>query len=214
LLTQAEPLAAPVRIVSATPRPDLEAAVGQLGYRTWHEDSLEPAVAVIPADEVDDKLLIDTRALREEQPDAIIVCLARTRLRRSGSVLAAGADAVLSDIESLPVAIAAARRGHVLIPRQALARRPKGRQTLSQRERELLALVVLGMTNGAIARRLHITESTVKSHLSSAFAKLAVRSRSEAVELILADEHLAAGIISFPGSRERLTLLSEPSTAN
>jgi DNA-binding NarL/FixJ family response regulator len=206
LLTRTQALDAPVRIVSQTPQPELEAAVRRVGYGSAAGDH---AVVVVAADELDDRALVDIRAAREEEPEAVIVCLATKRLRRSGSALAAGADAVIADIDALPLAVTAAAGGHMLLPQHAFERRLKGRPTLSQRERELLALVVLGMTNGAIARRLHITESTVKSHLSSAFGKLAVRNRAEAVDLILSDEHLSAGIVSLPGARDRLTLLSD-----
>lgn len=60
-----------------------------------------------------------------------------------------------------------------------------GRPILTNREKQVLRLVVTGMTNGEIASRLYLAESTVKSHLSSSFAKLGVASRSEAASLIL-----------------------------
>ena len=44
---------------------------------------------------------------------------------------------------------------------------------LTNREKQILAMVVLGMSNADIARRLHLTESTVKSHLSAGYTKLA-----------------------------------------
>jgi len=56
---------------------------------------------------------------------------------------------------------------------------------LSPREKEVLGLVAIGCQNRQIAERLFLAESTVKSHLSSAFDKLGVRSRIEAADLIL-----------------------------
>jgi two-component system response regulator DesR len=83
--------------------------------------------------------------------------------------------------------------------RAALAPRP-----LSSREREILVTVILGLSNGEIARRLHITESTVKSHLASIFDKLGVRSRAEAAELVSDPEDvLSTGIVSLSGGPRR-----------
>ena len=56
---------------------------------------------------------------------------------------------------------------------------------LTNREKQILGLVVGGLTNAQIARELYLAESTVKSHLSSAFMKLGVSSRNEAVAVIL-----------------------------
>jgi DNA-binding NarL/FixJ family response regulator len=56
------------------------------------------------------------------------------------------------------------------------------RQTLlSSREEEVLRLVAEGLTNKEIARQLIVTESTVKTHVTSLFNKLGVDSRAQAV---------------------------------
>lgn len=52
---------------------------------------------------------------------------------------------------------------------------------LSEREREVLAALAEGLSNKEIAARLHIAESTVKTHLANLFAKLQVNDRTEAV---------------------------------
>jgi DNA-binding CsgD family transcriptional regulator len=71
---------------------------------------------------------------------------------------------------------------------------------LSSREKQILGLVVMGYMNGQIAERLFLAESTIKSHLSSAFAKLGVRSRHEAVDLIVdPDGGLGLGILGLGG---------------
>jgi len=59
---------------------------------------------------------------------------------------------------------------------------------------------VMGYMNSQIAERLFLAESTVKSHLSSAFGKLGVHSRNEAVSLILDPERgLATSILAPVG---------------
>ncbi|GAA3848327.1 response regulator [Streptomyces sedi] len=52
---------------------------------------------------------------------------------------------------------------------------------LTRRETEVLGLVADGLSNQAVARRLHLTEGTVKSHLARVYAKLGVDSRTAAV---------------------------------
>ena len=56
---------------------------------------------------------------------------------------------------------------------------------LSQREREVLYLVVQGLSNKEIARRMDLSIRTIHSHLASIFTKLKVNSRTQAVLLAL-----------------------------
>jgi DNA-binding NarL/FixJ family response regulator len=58
---------------------------------------------------------------------------------------------------------------------------PPVHSPLTEREVEVLALVGSGLANRGVARRLKISEKTVKTHLSNAFAKLNVSTRSQAV---------------------------------
>ena len=56
---------------------------------------------------------------------------------------------------------------------------------LTEREREVLALMVQGLTNSQIADQLVVSISTAKFHVSSIISKLGVNSRTEAVALAL-----------------------------
>lgn len=52
---------------------------------------------------------------------------------------------------------------------------------LTTRERELLGLLMEGLSQQEAARRLHITDNTVKTHLRGLYRKMRVRSRTQAV---------------------------------
>jgi DNA-binding NarL/FixJ family response regulator len=101
------------------------------------------------------------------------------------AALAAGASGVVvrTDLDSgLGPCLRAVQAGQVCVPQEHW--REVEPRALSGREKEVLGLVVMGYMNSQIAKRLFLAESTVKSHLSSAFGKLGVRSRNEAAELI------------------------------
>src|SRR2546423_11018595 len=110
-----------------------------------------------------------------------------------------GADGLVASDEldaALAPTLAAACAGQIAFPRRG--RSHVWRPLLSTREKQILGMVVLGFTNGEIARKLVVAESTVKSHLSSSFRKLGVRSRTEASELILDPERgLGTGILAI-----------------
>jgi DNA-binding NarL/FixJ family response regulator len=101
--------------------------------------------------------------------------------------------------EQLFEAIRSAARGDtVLSPAVAtrlLARmRTPQADALSGREIDVLTAVARGLTNKAIARQLHVSEATVKTHLLHIFAKLDVADRTAAVTLAI-----ERGIIRLDG---------------
>jgi DNA-binding NarL/FixJ family response regulator len=110
-----------------------------------------------------------------------------------------GADGLVASdrvTDALVPTLDAVCAGQIAFPREV--RSHVWRPLLSTREKQILGMVVLGFTNGEIARKLVVAESTVKSHLSSAFRKLGVRSRTEASELILDPERgLGTGILAI-----------------
>ncbi|MGN2639362.1 response regulator [Nocardia takedensis] len=87
--------------------------------------------------------------------------------------------------EDLAAAVRTAAAGRTTLS-QAVADRLVHRMrrpdiALTRREIEVLALVADGLSNRAVADRLHLTEGTVKSHLARSYTKLGVDSRTAAV---------------------------------
>ena len=68
---------------------------------------------------------------------------------------------------------------------QAEPAEPTPGEDLTRREREVLSLLVKGFSNPEIAFQLSISRSTVKTHVSSIFAKLGVSNRAEAITLAI-----------------------------
>lgn len=91
--------------------------------------------------------------------------------------------------EELAAATTAVAQGLIVLPKplteRLLRESPPSVEELSEpltaREREVLELLGRGLSNRLIARELHISEHTVKFHISSLYAKLEVNNRAEAV---------------------------------
>jgi DNA-binding NarL/FixJ family response regulator len=158
------------------------------------------SVVVLCADDASSGLISNVELLARSLPETplVVVCPALER-RVLRAVLAAGAAGIVlcEELEqALGACIGAALAGQTCVPRGHW--RQIDPPALSTREKQILGLVVMGYTNSQIAGQLFLAESTVKSHLSSSFGKLGVRSRNEAVELIIDPERgLGMGILSL-----------------
>jgi DNA-binding NarL/FixJ family response regulator len=142
------------------------------------------------------------RLRREVRRPALIVIAppsTGTGVRRA---LDAGADAVVFEPEieaTLAPTVVAVASGQSVVPRKLRA--SVERPAFSHRERQVLALVSRGLTNGEIAEHLLLAQSTVKSHLSSAFNKLGIRSRKEVTGLLLDPEQArSVGLVGLNGA--------------
>jgi two-component system, NarL family, response regulator LiaR len=137
-----------------------------------------------------------TRIIRKKSPSTQVIAL--TSFKEGilvQSALQAGAIGyLLKDVsaDELAQAIRAAHAGRsTLSPEAAQAlvlaasQPPAPGLDLTEREREVLTLMIEGLNNTQIASRLTVSPSTVKSHVSNILAKLGVASRTEAVSLAL-----------------------------
>jgi DNA-binding NarL/FixJ family response regulator len=186
----AETAAMRSRIAIALGERDLDTSLIELqGTAELFElENVDASAIVIFACDVDlPRQMANLRRLRREMREPAIVAISPmatgTGVRRA---LDAGADAIVfeSELEStLAVAVSAVASGQSVVPRKLRA--SVERPAFSHRERQVLAFVSQGLTNAQIAEKLFLSESTIKSHLSSAFSKFGVRSRKEAASLFI-----------------------------
>jgi DNA-binding NarL/FixJ family response regulator len=163
-------------------------------------DGGEAAVSLCEA-ERPDVLLLDlsmpdldgvevTRRLADGAPETrIVVFTSFSDRERIVQALDAGAIGYLlkdAEPEEIHGAIRAAARGEAPLAPKAAAALLAERSSrpapvdLTAREREVLSLVVAGLANKQIARRLGISEKTVKGHLTNLFQRIGVADRTQA----------------------------------
>jgi DNA-binding NarL/FixJ family response regulator len=84
----------------------------------------------------------------------------------------------------------------LFVPRTAFEENGSEESSLSDREAEVLMLAARALSNREIAGRLHLSETTVKRHLSNVYGKLGVRTRAEAARKALSEGWISAWDVS------------------
>jgi NarL family two-component system response regulator LiaR len=171
-----------------------EAASGQAAIQLCAQ--LQPDVVLMDMVMPDMDGAAATRLIRKQSP--LIQVLALTSFKEEilvQSALQAGAIGyLLKDVsaDELAQAIRAAQAGRATLSPEAAqalvhaaSQPPVPGFDLTEREREVLTLMIEGLNNTQIAGRLTVSPSTVKSHVSNILSKLGVASRTEAVTLAL-----------------------------
>ena len=139
-----------------------------------------------------------TKTIKERWPRVQVIALTSFKEKEYvEGALKAGASGYLLKNVSAEELVAAIRRvttgqpslspeaAQVLI--QRVNEPPPPGQDMTDREKEILALMVEGLSNNEIAERLIVSQSTVKFHVSNILSKLGVTGRTEAV--VLAVKH-------------------------
>jgi DNA-binding NarL/FixJ family response regulator len=176
-----------------------EASGGEAGVRLAGE--LAPHVVLMDLSMPGMDGVEATRAIAavEPAPPVVVLTLSDDDVSMLEALLAGAAGYVLKEatLEQIVTAVRAAAAGDAVIPprvapellRRLRAAEPARAATsasgeaaaeLSERELEVLRLIVDGRDNAAIAAELFISPNTVKSHVASIFAKLGVESRLQA----------------------------------
>ncbi|MEU5321121.1 response regulator transcription factor [Streptomyces sp. NPDC021056] len=159
--------------------------------------ALRPQVAVLDVRLPDGDGVTVCRELRSRMPE--LACLMLTSFDDEeallDSIMAGASGYVLKQIQGsdLVSAVRTVARGQSLLDPSAttklMARLRQGQQVeeepdalpgLTDREREILALIGEGLTNRQIGQRLYLAEKTVKNHISRLLAKLGVERRIQA----------------------------------
>lgn len=177
----------------------------------------DPALILVWVEDTESRVAsaIEPLTRRFAQTPLTVIC-SRVERWTVRAVLSAGASGVILTVDldsALGPCVKAMQAGQICVPRAFRGQIEP--PALSSREKQILGLVVMSYTNSQIAQHLFLAESTVKSHLSSAFGKLGVRSRNEAVDLILDRERgLGIGILALGGEPVEATVEAAPSLAS
>jgi DNA-binding NarL/FixJ family response regulator len=129
----------------------------------------------------------------KEYPEAsVLVFGLREDLPLARAALQAGARGFIHAgmrPKQLMRAVEVAAEGEIVAPRRLLEylinhEERTDLNVLTARQREILSLVVEGLSNAEIGNRLYLSESTIKQHLRAAYKALGVKNRTEAAKLL------------------------------
>lgn len=129
------------------------------------------------------------KALRQAFPDAVVTIVSGSSSPQDVAMAREnGADGFISKTthsSDIQTALSALLRGQNWFPDEVDTAQPQPdeRAALTVRQMEVLALLVEGLSNRAIAKRMAVSENTVRTHVSAVLYLLRVNSRAEATVL-------------------------------
>jgi DNA-binding NarL/FixJ family response regulator len=210
-----QPITQPIRVLIVDDHPVVRQGLRVLldvqdGIEVAGEAGDGPAALCLAAEKEPDVILLDLKLpgmdgiavlgeLQAQDNSArVLVLTSVTDHAAAAAAVRNGAAGVLYkdvDPDALVRAIRAVHDGHLLLAPEAAAtllstnHRAPDLDALTTREREVLAELAQGRSNREIARALHVSEKTVKAHVSSVLAKLGVQDRTQAALFAVRHEH-------------------------
>lgn len=139
-------------------------------------DFAEQEIADLVADDYVDRVVVFTNSLPPAEVNRLLAIGVSGCLSKSLS-----AEALVDELELIAAGEQRVSSFEELANPVVVAAAPGAQWGLTYRESEVLALLSLGMRNKEIAAALYVGTETVKSHLTSIFQKMSVRSRAEAI---------------------------------
>jgi len=116
------------------------------------------------------------------EPPSIVIVSPRAAVRaRLRAALESSGVRVAGEAETLDEAVGIEPSADAFVVERDDDSDSLAPETLTPREREVLEWLAEGLTNGAIAARLGISDHTVKFHVASIYGKLGVSTRAEAI---------------------------------
>ena len=168
---------------------DVVARVGDGPGLVAAVEEIRPDISIVdvrmPPSFRDEGLRAALEARRRVPGSAVLVLSQYVEEQYAGELLASGAEGVgyllkdrVADVGDFVAAVRRVAAGETVLDPEVVAqlvvrrRRNDRLETLTEREREVLALMAEGRSNSAIAERLVVGDGTVEKHVSSIFAKL------------------------------------------
>jgi DNA-binding NarL/FixJ family response regulator len=139
-------------------------------------EGLPSKVLILTTFDLDDYVYAGLRAgasgflLKDTQPDGLVAAI-RTIAAGDAVLAPAATRRLIHQFTTQPPEPASSHRAAQI------------QQALTRREQDVFSLIATGMSNSEIAARLHLSEGTVKIHVSRILAKLGLRDRVQAVVL-------------------------------
>jgi two-component system NarL family response regulator len=162
-----------------------EAANGREAVELWRQHRPDLTLLDLRMPVLDGVGAIDAIRLQDDSARTIVLTTFDTDNEIYRAIKAGAKGYVLKDArrEELLDCIRRVSRGEICIPPSLLQKLAAGvsSETLTGRELDVLSLLAQGKSNKEIGANLYISETTVKAHLRSIFAKLNVLSRTEAI---------------------------------